>query len=104
MGKSLTNEQLNELRQGEGSFGSAIQAVKEGYKIARSGWNGKGMFAFFVDGSNFKVNRKPLNEIYENGTEVTYRPHVDLKAVDGTVGVWNPNMMDILAEDWCTIE
>jgi len=104
MGKGLTNDQLDELRQGQGSFGSAIAAVKEGYKVARSGWNGKNMFAFYVDGSKFQGNRPPLNQIYEEGTEIEYRPHVDLKAVDGTVGVWNPNMMDILAEDWCTVE
>ena len=93
----------NLLSLGKGTFGMAIEAAKQGYKIARSGWNGKGMFAFFVNGSTFKVNRKPLNEIYEEGTEVNYRPHIDLKAVDGTVGVWNPNMMDILAEDWCVV-
>lgn len=104
MAKSLTLEQLDELRQGKGSFGSAVQAAKEGYKIARSGWNGKGMFAFLVEGSTFSVNRPPLNKIYDEGTEVTYRPHIDLKAADGTVGVWNPNMMDILSEDWMTIE
>ena len=104
MSKSLTTVQLDELRKGNGSFGSAVEALKIGKKVARSGWNGKGMFAFFVEGSIFKVNRKPLNEIYEEGTEVTYRPHIDLKAVDGSVGVWNPNMMDILAEDWMILE
>lgn len=104
MARSLTNDQLYELRQGNASFGSAISALKEGYKVARSGWNRKGMFAFYVEGSKFQVNRAPLNKIYEEGTEVEYRPHIDLKAVDGTVGVWNPNMMDILAEDWQTVE
>ena len=102
--QGLTARQVDNLRQGIGTFGAAVEALKEGNKVARSGWNGKGMFAFFVDGSTFKVNRKPLNEIYEEGTEVTYRPHIDLKAVDGTVGVWNPNMMDILAEDWMIID
>lgn len=86
------------------TFGQAIEAVKQGKLIAREGWNGKGMFAFYVSGSKFIVNRKPLNEIYSEGTEVEYRPHIDLKAVDGTIGVWNPNMIDILAEDWCIIK
>ena len=27
-------------------FGEALEAVKEGKLIARSGWNGKGMFVF----------------------------------------------------------
>ena len=40
MAKGLKNYQLDELRQGNGSFGSAIEALKQGYKVARSGWNG----------------------------------------------------------------
>ena len=90
----------NLLSVGKGTFGMAIEAVKHGKKIARQGWNGKGMFAFMVNGSKFQVSRAPLNEIYPEGTEVEYRPHIDLKAADGTIGVWNPNMMDVLAEDW----
>ena len=86
------------------NFGEAIEVLKQGKKVAREGWNGKGMFAFMVKGSKFEVNRAPLNEIYPEGTEVEYRPHIDLKAVDGSIGVWNPNMMDILAEDWMTVE
>lgn len=86
------------------SFSAALESVKAGKKISREGWNGKGMFAFLVPGSNFKVDRAPLNTMYDAGTKVTYRPHIDLKAVDGTVGVWNPNMMDILADDWLIVE
>lgn len=94
-----TTEQLQLL-----SFGQALEQVKNGKKIARKGWNGKEMFAFMVNGSTFNVNRAPLNEIYPEGTKVEYRPHIDLKAADGTIGVWNPNMMDILANDWVIIE
>jgi hypothetical protein len=82
------------------NFGQAVEALKSGRRVARKGWNGKGMFAYYVSGSTFKINRAPLNEVFGEGVEVTYRPHIDLKAADGTVGVWNPNMMDILAEDW----
>lgn len=91
------------LKVGKGTFGMAIEAAKQGFKVARVGWNGKCMFAFMVNGSKFKVSRAPLNEIYPEGTEVEYRPHIDLKAADGTIGVWNPNMMDILAEDWIIV-
>lgn len=31
-------------------FGSALDAIKAGYRVARSGWNGKGMFLFLVPG------------------------------------------------------
>jgi len=103
MARSLTNDQLDELRQGQGSFGSAVAALKQGYKVARSGW-GLEKFTFLVNGSKFQVNRPPLNTIFEEGTEVSYRPHIDFKDANGEIGVWNPSSSDILAEDWCTIE
>ena len=28
------------------NFGQAIEALKEGKRVARQGWNGKGMFIF----------------------------------------------------------
>ena len=62
------------------------------------------MFAYMVDGSKFTVNRPPLNAIYPVGTEVTYRPHLDLKAADGTCGVWSISNNDALAEDWEVVE
>ena len=86
------------------NFGQAIEALEEGKKVAREGWNGKGMFAYFVNGSEFPVNRAPLNTVFAEGVIVKYRPHIDLKAADGTCGVWNPNMMDILAKDWMIVD
>lgn len=41
MAKSLSNEELNDLRQGVGSFGCAIKALKEGKKVTRLGWSNK---------------------------------------------------------------
>lgn len=86
------------------SFGDALVLLKEGKKLARQGWNGKGMFVFMVVGSTFNVNRAPLNQIFAEGTEVIYRAHLDLKAVDGTIGVWTPSTTDILSEDWVIVD
>jgi hypothetical protein len=83
-----------------GSFSWALQQIKDGRRAQRAGWNGKGQFVFLVGGSNFAVNREPLKSILGEGTEVTYRPHIDLHAVDGTIGVWAPSMSDVLAMDW----
>lgn len=82
------------------NFSKALNEIKAGKRLTRKGWNGKGMFVFLVPGSNFAVNREPLLSILGQGTEVTYRPHIDLCATDGTVGVWQPSMSDVLAEDW----
>lgn len=82
------------------NFSYALAHIKDGAYMRRKGWNGKGMFVFLVRGSTFEVNREPLLSALGAGTKVTYRPHIDLFAADGTVGVWQPSMSDIMAEDW----
>lgn len=86
------------------NFGSALQALKNGQKVAREGWNGKGMFLFLVPGSVFKVNRAPLLGIYPEGTEINYCPHIDMKTADGKVVPWLASQTDVLAEDWAVVE
>lgn len=81
-------------------FSEALKKIKDGKLMARRGWNGKGQYVFLVHGSRFIVNRDPLRSILGDGIEVNYRPHIDLRAVDGTVGVWAPSMSDVLADDW----
>lgn len=87
-----------------GNFGEALEALKQGKKVARSGWNGKGMFLFLVQGSTFKVNRPPLLGIYEEGTEINYCPHIDMKTADDKVVPWLASQTDVLAEDWVILE
>lgn len=85
-------------------FGKALEALKSGKKVAREGWNGANMFLFLVPGSTFKVNRAPLLGILPDGTEVNYRPHIDLKTADGSIATWSPSGSDALSEDWCIVE
>ena len=81
-------------------FGWAIRQLKSGYKVSRSGWNGKGMFLFLVNGSTFQVNRPPLLGIYPEGTTINYHAHVDMKTADDKVVPWLCSQTDMLAEDW----
>ena len=86
------------------NFGSALQALENGQKVAREGWNGKGMFLFLVTGSTIVVNRPPLLGIYPEGTEINYCPHVDMKTADGKVVPWLCSQTDMLAKDWVIVE
>ena len=86
------------------NFGQAIEALKECKRVARAGWNGKGMFLFLVSGSNSVVNREPLLSIMGEGTMVTYRPHIDMKDAEGKVVPWLASQTDMLAEDWQIVE
>jgi len=85
------------------TFGQAIHYLKQGFKVAREGWNGKAMFLFLVEGSTFKVNRKPLLGIYPEGTTINYNPHIDMKTADGSIVPWLASQTDVLAEDWLIV-
>lgn len=86
------------------NFGDALHMLKLGKKVARAGWNGKGMFLFIVPGSTFKVSRPPLLGIYPEGTEINYCPHIDMRTADGKVVPWLCSQTDALAEDWQVVE
>ena len=86
-----------------GGFDEALRRLREGRRLTRLGWNGKGMWVYLVPGSRFKVNRAPLKEVLPEGAEVEYRPHIDMKYADGTFGVWLASQSDILADDWCIV-
>lgn len=81
-------------------FSTALHMLKQGMKVAREGWNGKGMFLFLVPGSVFKVNRPPLLGIYPEGTEINYHSHIDMRTADGTIVPWLASQTDMLAMDW----
>lgn len=81
-------------------IGWAVGQMRDGRKVRRAGWNGKGMFLFLVNGSTFKVNRPPLLGIYPEGTEINYCPHVDMKTADDKVVPWLCSQTDLLALDW----
>lgn len=81
-------------------FGGALAALRVGDRVARLGWNGKGMFLFLVPGSHFKVNRAPLLGIYPEGTGIDYRPHIDMRTAQGDVVPWVASQSDLLADDW----
>ena len=85
------------------TFSWALAQLKDGMRVQRDGWNGKGMFLFLVPGSTFKVNRPPLLGIYPEGTEIKYHAHVDMKTATGEVVPWLCSQTDMLAADWSLV-
>lgn len=85
------------------NFGEAIALLKSGHRVAREGWNGKGMYLFLVPGSVFKVNREPLLSMLGEGTEVQYHAHIDMKTAQGYVVPWLASQADMLSEDWVVV-
>lgn len=82
------------------NIGWAVDSMRAGARVARSGWNGKAMFIFLVPGSTFTVNRPPLLGIYTDGTQIHYHAHVDMKTATGEIVPWLCSQTDLLANDW----
>lgn len=95
-------------------FGHAIEALKEGCAIRRSGWNGKGLFvvkqvpAHITE--NIIPNMQSLPQSAKNILMSRENPHIDytnqmlIINPDGRADSWVPSSSDIFAEDWEILE
>lgn len=83
-------------------FGFALAALRDGQKMARKGWNGKGMYVYYVPEATYKACTEAAT--VEFGEEVPYEAYLAIKTVRGTVSTWVPSINDVLAEDWMIVE
>lgn len=97
------------------TFGEAIEELKKGKRICRSGWNGKNMYIYLNKGSKARnLNNDEvclfidginslLFDIGDNDT-VTRYPNINMRSATGaTVTGWLASQTDILAEDWMVV-
>lgn len=78
-------------------FGQAVRCLKAGMKVAREGWNGKGMYIFLADeGGDFhtKAEIGPERKTCVHPFIVMYTAQGDFQPG------WLASQADILAEDW----
>ena len=94
-------------------FGAAISALKQGKRVARAGWNGKGMWLVYMSGMSLppynaqgtdrKVNDRTARWIGED-TALETLPYIAMWTADKK---WQPgwlaNQSDMLAEDWVVV-
>lgn len=85
------------------NFGEAIEAAKQGKKVARLGWNGSGMFAYIVPANSYPAQTGVAKE-YWGENLVPYRQYWALKTTQEDVAMWAPSGSDSLAEDWVILE
>jgi len=85
------------------NFGTAIQYLKSGRKVARRGWNGNGMYLVIMDGypngvpANIETQQK---HNLDAGELVYLRPYFALFTAQKDIAMWSPSGADALAEDW----
>lgn len=80
-------------------FGRAVSAIKAGYAIRRRGWNGKGMFVYYVPPGAYPA-RTGIAVEYYGDQPVPYNAYMAIKNVDDSVSTWVPSVNDVLSEDW----
>jgi len=66
-------------------FGDAIVALKQGKRVSRTGWNGKGMWLEL--------------QVPDAGSKMTL-PYVYMKTAQDDLVPWLASQTDVLAEDW----
>lgn len=80
------------------NFGEAIEALKKGLKVARKGWNGKGIFIELqVPDENSKMS-SPYIYIDTTGLQT------DNSDAPKSLVPWLASQTDMLADDWVIIE
>lgn len=82
------------------NFGMALEALKRGERVARPGWNGKGMFVYYVPAAAYPVQTGAAKAYFGEGSLVPYNAYLAIKNVNDTVSTWVPSVNDVLAEDW----
>lgn len=85
-------------------FGYAIDQLIAGKKVAREGWNGKGMYVYYVPGNKYDALTEAAKEIAGEDGKVQYEPYFAIKNVKGTISTWVPSINDCLAKDWYVVE
>lgn len=95
-------------------IGQAVEALKNGHRVRRAGWNGKGMWLALTAGLELQTGSPALRGaalhraaevVSEAGTmdKRTFRTgdHIDMRAADGTLVIgWLASQTDMLATDW----
>lgn len=66
-------------------FGEAVRRLKQGQRVSRAGWNGKGMW--------LELQRPDAH------SKMTL-PYVYLRTAQGDLVPWVASQPDVLGEDW----
>lgn len=91
------------------NFGQAIEALKEGKKVTRHGWDGKNMFLWLKPATTLKYDflRDPILKqvVEDNGGTMDALGTICMKTADNKVLTgWLASQTDMLSEDWEVVD
>ena len=79
------------------TFGIAIDAMKLGHRVARAGWNGKGMWLALV-------KKEVADKVAFEFAALDAAPWIGMKTADEKFVPWLASQTDMLAEDWVVLQ
>ena len=82
------------------NFGKALDALKQGKKVARQGWNGKDMFLLYVPSEKWGI----IEKIGLGIPKGNLLPWIGMKTADGKFVPWLASQSDMLAEVLVIVE
>lgn len=91
------------------NIGEAIELAKQGRRVTRNGWNGKGMWIAYSPGSKGLPAERfwagPNKEYAISiGGEADVLPCLTMKTADGSILMgWLASQTDLLATDWMEV-
>ena len=81
------------------NFGEALEKVKAGYAISRTGWNGKGQFVYLISARDLQVGLEYGYGEYEG--EPVFTDTLAIRTTHNQIQVgWLASQSDMLADDW----
>ncbi len=89
------------------NFGEALDHIEKGGKIAREGWNGKGLFVYYIAADKHKASHNEQSAMIDYADDhglFQHNAYMAIKNTDGTVSTWVPSINDCLAKDWVLLD
>ncbi len=87
-------------------FSDALVACRDGMKIYRSGWNGKGMYVVFQPGypRGIAINENTSKATgIPQGTVCRFRPYLMMYTAQEDFVPWVASQSDLLGDDWFVV-
>ena len=85
------------------SFGEAVKFLEKGKRVARLGWNGKGMYLVHFSPVGHGLEMLTVYD-KEEGTTLPLLPFILMKTADNCYVPWLASQTDILEKDYIIVE
>lgn len=85
------------------NFGQALEALKDGARVSREGWNGKGMWLCLMPATMIAADmvNPRTSKHWPPDTDLPVGAYIVMRTAQG---VWQPGWLasqaDMLADDW----